>query len=325
MENLLEARNLKLELMTERGVVFALTGVDLAIAPGEIHGIVGESGCGKSMTAKSILRLHSQRRSRMGGEILFEGSDILALPSKEMNRLRGSAISMIFQDPMTSLDPLMRVGDQIAEMARFHNKSSKAEAKAIALEMLEKVGLNPAQQRYRQYPFELSGGMQQRVMIAMAIACSPKLLIADEPTTALDATIQAQILDLIKKISSEMGMSVLLITHNFGIVAEMCSRVSVMYAGRVVEAGETHDVLQRPAHPYTSALIASIPAMGKPAQRLETIPGRPDTLYEYPSRCSFANRCTRAKEPCYASSPRARPAGPGHIASCFAVEGREAP
>ncbi|MCL1912293.1 MAG: ABC transporter ATP-binding protein [Eubacteriaceae bacterium] len=322
MENLLEINGLTVELMTERGIVYALSGVDLNVAHGQIHGVVGESGCGKSMTAKSIMRLHNPKRSRMGGTILFEGEDIAAMEIKEVERLRGKDISMIFQDPAMSLNPLMSVGNQIAEMARVHLKSSKAEARQIALGMLEKVGLSPAINRYRQYPFELSGGMQQRVMIAIAIACSPKLLIADEPTTALDATIQAQILELIQSLSDEMGMSVLFITHNFGIVAEICSAVSVMYQGRVVETGYTRSVLDNPAHPYTAALIASIPTMALESQkRLGSIPGRPDTLYENLSYCPFCARCPQAFGQCRNERPGYQYLEDGHRAACFGIGG----
>ena len=235
MDNLLEIKNLTVELMSTRGIVYALSGVDLAVRPGEIHGVVGESGCGKSMTAKSILRLHNPQRSRMNGSIRFEDKEILSLSNREMEKLRGTEISMIFQDPMTSLNPLMTIGDQISDMYRFHTGASKAEGREKAQDLLAKVGIEPAAKRCRQYPFELSGGMQQRVMIAMSIACSPKLLIADEPTTALDVTIQAQILELLQQLSADLGMSILLITHNFGVVAETCDRISVMYAGKVVE------------------------------------------------------------------------------------------
>ena len=288
MDNLLEIENLTVELMSTRGIVYALSGIDLAIRPGEVHGVVGESGCGKSMTAKSILRLHNPQRSRMRGSIRFEGRELLTLPNREMEKLRGSAISMIFQDPMTSLNPLMTVGAQIADMYRFHNKVSKREAAARAREMLVKVGIEPAGKRYHQYPFELSGGMQQRVMIAMAIACAPKLLIADEPTTALDVTIQAQILELLQQLSADMGMSILLITHNFGIVAETCDRISVMYAGKVVETGETRTLLREARHPYSCALIQSIPGEQERGSRLETIPGSPPALFAPPESCMFA-------------------------------------
>jgi len=323
MDNLLEIQNLTVELMSSRGIVYALSGVDLTVRPGEIHGVVGESGCGKSMTAKSILRLHNPQRSRMKGSIRFEGRELLDLPSKEMERLRGSAISMIFQDPMTSLNPIMTIGDQIADMYRFHFGDTKAVALDKAQELLSKVGIEPSNKRYKQYPFELSGGMQQRVMIAMAIACSPKLLIADEPTTALDVTIQAQILELLQALSADMGMSILLITHNFGVVAETCHRVSVMYAGKVVETGETQTLLQDARHPYSRALIRSIPGSGEPTARLETIPGSPPALFEPPVSCMFAPRCPYATDRCRQSYPAMADCGGGHLAACFTPLGKE--
>ena len=317
MENLLEIENLTVELMSTRGIVYALSGVDMAVRPGEIHGVVGESGCGKSMTAKSILRLHNPQRSRMRGSIRFEGRELLTLSDREMEKLRGSAISMIFQDPMTSLNPLMTIGDQIADMYRFHAKAGKAEAREKAQEMLSKVGIEPAAKRCRQYPFELSGGMQQRVMIAMAIACAPKLLIADEPTTALDVTIQAQILELLQQLSADMGMSILLITHNFGVVAETCDRISVMYAGKVVETGETRALLSGARHPYSRALIRSIPGEEGRGGRLETIPGSPPALFEPPESCMFAPRCPHAGDACRSAYPPLRDCGGGHLAACF--------
>ena len=317
MENLLEIENLTVELMSTRGIVYALSGVDLTIRPGEIHGVVGESGCGKSMTAKSILRLHNPQRSRMRGSIRFEGRELLTLSNREIEKLRGSAISMIFQDPMTSLNPLKTIGDQIADMYRFHAGASKAEARDKAQEMLSKVGIEPASKRCRQYPFELSGGMQQRVMIAMAIACAPKLLIADEPTTALDVTIQAQILELLQQLSADMGMSILLITHNFGVVAETCDRISVMYAGKVVETGETRALLSGACHPYSRALIRSIPGEEGRGGRLETIPGSPPALFEPPESCMFAPRCPYADDRCRAAYPGLVDCGGGHLAACF--------
>ena len=323
MENLLEISDLTVELMSTRGIVYALSGVDLAIRPGEIHGVVGESGCGKSMTAKSILRLHNPQRSRMRGSIRFEGRELLGLPEREIEKLRGSAISMIFQDPMTSLNPLMTIGDQIGDMYRYHAGAGKAESREKAQEMLARVGIEPASKRCRQYPFELSGGMQQRVMIAMAIACAPKLLIADEPTTALDVTIQAQILELLQQLSADMGMSILLITHNFGIVAETCDRISVMYAGKVVETGETRNLLRHASHPYSRALIHSIPGEEGRGGRLETIPGSPPALFEPPESCMFAPRCPYVEERCRGAYPALADCGGGHLAACFNPLDRE--
>ncbi|MBQ9932441.1 MAG: ABC transporter ATP-binding protein [Ruminiclostridium sp.] len=325
MDNLLEIQNLTVELMSTRGIVYALSGVDLAVRPGEIHGIVGESGCGKSMTAKSILRLHNPQRSRMRGSIRFEGRELLDLSNREMEKLRGTDISMIFQDPMTSLNPIMTIGGQIADMYRIHTGAGKAEAWEKAQELLSKVGIEPASKRCKQYPFELSGGMQQRVMIAMAIACSPKLLIADEPTTALDVTIQAQILELLQQLSADMGMSILLITHNFGVVAETCDRVSVMYAGKVVETGDTRELLQGASHPYSRALIRSIPGGGAKGSRLETIPGSPPALFEPPLSCMFAPRCPYAEDRCLKAYPAMADCGGGHLAACFKPLDKEVP
>lgn len=325
MDNLLEIKNLTVELMSTRGIVYALSGVDLTVRPGEIHGVVGESGCGKSMTAKSILRLHDPQRSRMNGSIRFEDKELLSLSSREMEKLRGTDISMIFQDPMTSLNPLMTIGDQIADMYRFHTGAGKAEGQEKAQELLAKVGIEPAAKRCKQYPFELSGGMQQRVMLAMSIACSPKLLIADEPTTALDVTIQAQILELLQQLSADMGMSILLITHNFGVVAETCDRISVMYAGKVVETGETRKLLQGACHPYSRALIASIPGGAARGSRLETIPGSPPALFEPPASCMFAPRCPYAGDQCRQAYPAMADCGGGHLAACFQPLGKEVP
>ncbi|MEG1779215.1 MAG: ABC transporter ATP-binding protein [Oscillospiraceae bacterium] len=317
MDNLLEIHDLTVDLMSTRGIVHALSGVNLNIHTGEIHGLVGESGCGKSMTSKSILRLHNQRRSRMSGEILFEDKDLLCLGKKEMEAIRGNRISMIFQDPMTSLNPLLTVGQQIDEMYYYHEKLGKADAKKKTLALLEKVGLTPTEKRYRQYPFELSGGMQQRVMIAMAISCNPSLLIADEPTTALDVTIQAQILELLKDLQKSMGMSILLITHNFGIVAEACQRVSVMYAGKIVETGETKNIFKNAAHPYSKALIASIPKPGGTGEYLETIPGSPPQLFDDMKGCAFAPRCAYAKEICHMQTPLMTSCvNDAHVAAC---------
>ncbi len=317
MTNLLEIRDLTVELMTARGIVYAISGVDMDIRPGEIHGVVGESGCGKSMTAKSILRLHHPKRSRVGGSITFEGEDLLSLPMRRMKDIRGGEISMIFQDPMMSLNPVLSIGKQIAEMYRFHSGASRGEAYARSCELLEKLGLEPSEKRYKQYPFELSGGMQQRVMIAMAIACSPKLLIADEPTTALDVTIQAQILELISALAADIGMSVLLITHNFGVVAETCQRVSVMYAGKVVEVGDTRTLLRDARHPYSRALIGTIPSMESRGTRLLTIPGAPPALFAKPSTCPFAPRCRYVIERCRQAAPALTDCGNGQRAACF--------
>lgn len=316
MDSLLEIEDLAVDIMSTRGIVHALDGVWLQVAPGEIHGLVGESGCGKSMTAKSVMRLLDRRRSRMSGRILFHGRDIAALGEREMRNLRGSRISMIFQDPMTSLNPLMTIGEQIGEIFLDHRKCGKAEARGKTLELLDRVGIHPPEKRIGQYPFELSGGLQQRVMIAMAIACGPELLIADEPTTALDVTIQAQILELLKELQKDMGLSILLITHNFGIVAEMCGRVSVMYAGRVVETADTKTMFRQAVHPYSRALISSIPRAGVREKYLPTIPGSPPELYERIKNCAFTPRCPYAGESCAAAPGLRSFGGEGHVVAC---------
>ena len=315
---LLSIRDLKVDLMSVRGIVYALSGVNLDIRPGEIHGLVGESGCGKSMTSKSILRLHNEQRSRMSGQIIFEGEDLLKVPRRRMQAIRGNRISMIFQDPMTSLNPLLTIGDQISESYLQHEKCTKAEAKAKTLELLEKVGIFPPEKRFSQYPFELSGGLQQRVMIAMAIACSPALLIADEPTTALDVTIQAQVLELLQKLSREMNMAILLITHNFGIVAEICDCVSVMYAGRVVETSGTREIFRNAAHPYSKALIESIPKAGSEEEYLPTIPGSPPQLFSENPACAFMDRCPYADALCEKRPPE-KMIAPDHMAACHHI------
>ena len=314
-QNLLSIRNLKVDLMSVRGIVYALDGVSLDILPGEIHGLVGESGCGKSMTAKSILRLLDEKRVRMSGEILFEGKNLLTASKKEMQQIRGDRISMIFQDPMTSLNPLLTIGKQISETFRQHQKCTGPQARERTLELLERIGISPAHKRYGQYPFELSGGLQQRVMIAMAIACRPALLIADEPTTALDVTIQAQVLELLKELSAEMNMSILLITHNFGIVAEVCDRVSVMYAGKVVEDADVTRIFRKPEHPYTRALIHSIPKAGMKEEHLPTIPGAPPDLYEPITSCAYLERCPFAGPECSAKQ-EAQLSSEGHLVAC---------
>ncbi|MBR2258811.1 MAG: ABC transporter ATP-binding protein [Blautia sp.] len=313
--DLLEIRELTVDLMSPRGIVYALGGVNLKLGRGEIHGLVGESGCGKTMTARTILHLLDEKRSRIRGEILFEGRDLLKLSNREMASIRGKRIAMIFQDPAASLNPLFTVGEQIEETIRQHEKISAKEARKQTLSLLERVGIYPAGKRYGQYPHELSGGLQQRVMIAIAISTRPSLLIADEPTTALDVTIQAQVLSLLKDLAGELGMSVLLITHNFGIVAEICSRVSVMYAGRIVETACVKELFDRAAHPYTRALIRSIPGTGKTGEYLPTIPGIPPQLYEKEEGCAFYERCSERSERCR-SKPKAIEISPGHWTEC---------
>jgi peptide/nickel transport system ATP-binding protein len=308
-DTLLELRDLKADLLTTRGIVYALGGVDLEIRRGEIHGLVGESGCGKSMTAKVILSLLDRQYSRISGSVRFGGLELRNMGEGEMRRIRGKRISMIFQDPFSSLSPLIPVGKQLEEAIANHIRLPQAERKERVRSLLERVGLYPAAERARQFPFELSGGMLQRVMIAQAVACGPELLIADEPTTALDVTIQAQILSLLEELQRESAMAVLFITHSFGVVAELCNRVSVMYAGRIVESAPAAELLGSPAHPYSGALMACIPRPGGGRGRqgggneLPVIPGSPPRLYERPRACSFAPRCARADGACQTEPP----------------------
>ena len=301
-KNIIEIKDLCVNMMTVRGIVYAVQGVSLNVKDGEVHGIVGESGCGKSVSTKSIIRLHDPEKTEYTGSIIFNGEngaeDVLAMSSKRLSEFRGKDAAMIFQDPMTSLDPIMKAGEQIAEVVRKKRGLNKKDAKAYVLEMFEKVGILPAEKRYEQYPFEMSGGMLQRVMIAMALSCEPRLLIADEPTTALDVTIQAQILDLMRKLQKESKTSVIFITHNLGVVAEICDSVSVMYAGRVVESGSVLDIFDRPAHPYTQALLASNPKSSDKGKRMKTIEGAPPQLYAKFTGCPYAPRCSQATDKC---------------------------
>ena len=324
MSELLEIKNLSVDIMSTRGLIHAVRGVNLNLEPGSIHGIVGESGCGKSVTAKAIMGLHNKRLTRMGGEILFEGKNLLTFSEREMEKIRGRKISMIFQDPMAALDPLYTVGDQIAEVFTRHFRDDRKTAKKKAMNLLEQVGIYPAEVRYSQYPFEFSGGMLQRVVIAMAIAASPDLIIADEPTTALDVTIQAQILELLKELQKELNVSILVITHNFGIVSEICDRVSVMYAGTILETGSKQDIFLNTANPYSKALIASIPKKGNAGKKLVTIPGNPPELFDYVDGCPFAPRCEtchpRCKKEKPVLSPRKSEYGPDHMAACHFAE-----
>ena len=306
-KNIIEIKDLCVNMMTVRGIVYAVQGVSLNVKDGEVHGIVGESGCGKSVSTKSIIRLHDPEKTEYTGSIIFNGEngaeDVLAMSSKRLSEFRGKDAAMIFQDPMTSLDPIMKAGEQIAEVVRKKRGLNKKDAKAYVLEMFEKVGILPAEKRYEQYPFEMSGGMLQRVMIAMALSCEPRLLIADEPTTALDVTIQAQILDLMRKLQKESKTSVIFITHNLGVVAEICDSVSVMYAGRVVESGSVLDIFDRPAHPYTQALLASNPKSSDKGKRMKTIEGAPPQLYAKFTGCPYAPRCSQATDKCFNSLP----------------------
>ena len=303
---------------TEEGMVMAVNGVSYEIRKGETLGVVGESGCGKSVTARSILRLNPEAQTvYAGGEILFEGRNLLRISMEEMQRIRGNDIAMIFQEPMTSLNPVYTVGDQIEETVKLHRKMGDKDAHAYAIEMLGRVGIPSPEQRVNEYPHQLSGGMKQRVMIAMALACDPKLLIADEPTTALDVTIQAQILDLLREMQKEFGMSILLITHDLGVVAEMSNHVAVMYASKIVEYADTVTLFGKPRHPYTFGLFQSLPEMhvkGNP--RLLEIPGAVPNPLAFPSGCKFRTRCFKAQPRCAEIEPSLKDHGGGHTVAC---------
>jgi oligopeptide/dipeptide ABC transporter ATP-binding protein len=290
-EALLEVKNLKTYFYTEDGVVKAVDGVNFAVYPGEVLGLVGESGCGKSVTSFSIMRLVGIPGRIVEGQILFEGRDLVKIPEAEMVAMRGKEMSMIFQQPQSSLNPVFTAGDQVAEVFQIHEKSSKQQAWNEAVELFKLVGIPDAARKAKAYPHEMSGGQAQRVMIAMALALKPKLLIADEPTTALDVTIQAQILDLMRDLRTRLGTSVILITHDLGVIAEMADRVAVMYAGRIVEQSVVTTLFDRPLHPYTQGLIASIPVLGRITDKLDVIPGTVPNLVNLPPGCQFAPRC----------------------------------
>ena len=321
---LLDVQNLVTTFSTDDGELRAVDGVGFDIREGETVGLVGESGCGKSVTSLSILRLIPEPPGKIAaGKILFENKNLLELSEREMRSVRGNHISMIFQEPMTSLNPVYDVGDQIVESIRLHQKKSRKEAHARAVELLALVGIPSPETNAGAYPHELSGGMRQRVMIAMSLACEPKLLIADEPTTALDVTIQAQILELLKKLQDRMKMSVLLITHDLGVVAEYTDRVVVMYAGRVVERAPVRELFARPKHPYTKGLLESIPKMGAPhheRRRLPTIEGMVPSLVQLPPGCRFADRCGMVIAICREKEPDLRDVGPERWSRCHRAE-----
>jgi len=318
---LLEVKNLKTYFFTEDGVVKAVDGVDLVVYPGEVLGLVGESGCGKSVSFLSVMRLISQPGKITEGEITFDGQNLLNLTETEMTHVRGNRISMIFQQPQTALNPVFRVGDQIAEVLNIHQDLGKEAGLQRAVELLKMVGIPEPEKRANAFPHELSGGMAQRVMIAMALACVPELLIADEPTTALDVTIQAQILDLMRDLQNKVGASVVLITHDLGVVAEMAERVAVMYAGRIVEQADVKTLFANPRHPYTQGLMGSIPVLGKIKERLEVIPGTVPNLVNLPPGCRFAPRCKARIEYqlqiCTETEPDLAPVSSDHIVRCW--------
>ncbi len=329
---LLEVKNLKTYFFTEDGVVHAVDGVDFEVYPGEVLGIVGESGCGKSVTSLSIMRLISVPGKIVEGEILFDGKDLVKASEKEMMQIRGNRISMIFQQPQSALNPVFKVGDQISEVLHVHQDFSKEAGKKRAVELLKLVGIPEPEKRAESFPHELSGGMAQRVMIAMALACVPDLLIADEPTTALDVTIQAQILDLMRNMRNQFGSAMILITHDLGVIAEMADRVAVMYAGEIVEESPVETLFDAPLHPYTQGLMGSIPVLGEVRERLEVIPGSVPNLINLPSGCRFAPRCKARMQYnlsiCTDKRPDLIEVAKGHRVRCWLyqdTEGREAP
>lgn len=314
---LLEVKGLQTYFYTEDGVVKAINGVDFMIRPGEVMGLVGESGSGKSVTSLSIMRLLSGSGKIVNGSILFDGVDLVTLPEEEVVKIRGDELSMIFQQPASCLNPVFRIGDQIAETIMVHQELSQQQAWQQAVEMLRKVGIPDAARRATAFPHEISGGQAQRVMIAMALSCLPKLLIADEPTTALDVTIQAQILDLMRTLRTETGTAILLITHDMGVIAEMCDTVAVMYAGQIVEYTDVITLFDKQLHPYTEGLLAAIPVLGDVRDSLAVIPGSVPNLIELPPGCKFAARCPYAKELCVETEPRLVEVEPGHSVRCL--------
>ena len=321
---LLEVTDLRTHFHTRNGVVRAVDGVSFALEKGETLGLVGESGSGKSVTCQSLLRLVPQPPARLAGRALFAGTDLLSCSARELRAIRGRRIGMIFQDPMTSLNPYLRISEQLIEPLLIHERLSRRDALARGLAMLEAVGINDAAARLHHYPHEFSGGMRQRVMIAMALIARPELLIADEPTTALDVTVQAQILDLIRRLQRELGMAVIFITHDLGVVAGLCDRVQVMYAGRIVESATTTDLFARPQHPYTRALQRSIPALQPKGAELFTIPGLPPDLSRLPPGCPFAPRCEFAVEKCRTGdAPPLAETQLAHHSACLRVQAGE--
>ncbi len=315
---LLDVRNLTVRFYTQDGVVHAVNGISYQIHEGETVAIVGESGCGKSVGVMSLIRLIPQPPGRItDGEVWFEGKNLLALPEEELRHIRGNRIAMIFQDPMTSLNPVLTVGFQIMEALQLHLGLNRTEARQRAIELLKMVGIPDAARRIDDYPHQFSGGMRQRVMIAMGLACNPKLLIADEPTTALDVTIEAQIIDLVKRLRNEMGMAVIWITHDLAVVAGLAHRVMVMYAGYIVEKAPVRDIYYDPRHPYTLGLLNSIPRVDKVGRRLEPIEGLPPDLLALPKGCPFAPRCRFRIERCLEEKPPLEPVAPGHEVACW--------
>ena len=316
-ENILSVQNLHTSFHTDKGEVKAVNGVTFNLEKGKILGIVGESGSGKSVTAYSIMRILEKNGRITEGKILYKGQDIAEFSEKQMREFRGKCCSIIFQDPMTSLNPVFTVGNQLKEAIELHTDRKGKEAEARAIEMLTLVGVNEPEKRVKQYPYELSGGMRQRVMIAMALACNPKVIIADEPTTALDVTIQAQILDLLRNLKNKINSSIMLITHDLGVIAEMADYVVVMYAGRVVEKGTVQEIFANPSHPYTIGLMASKPVIGKKVDKLYSIPGKVPNPVNMPDYCYFRDRCELSCDKCQGSYPGVIKLSPTHEVSCY--------
>ena len=314
---ILSAKDVNIQFDLRGKILHAIRGIDLDLYQGEVLAIVGESGSGKSVTAYSIMRILVEPGKIVGGEILFNGEDIVKYSKKQMREFRGKRVSIIFQDPMTSLNPTFTIGNQLREAILLHTDRNRAEANARALEMLQLVGVNEPEKRLKQYPHELSGGMRQRVMIAMALACEPDILIADEPTTALDVTIQAQILELMKDLQKKMGMAIIMITHDLGVIADMCDEIIVMYAGRVCERGTVDEIFYNPRHEYTKGLLRSIPTLNGGHDKLIPIAGSPVDLTNLPKGCAFASRCDRCMKICLTEQPEEVRVNDSHIASCW--------
>jgi len=322
LATLLEVKDLKTHFFTMDGVVKAVDGVSYDLEEGETLGLVGESGCGKSVSALSVMRLIPNPPGRIvGGEILLDGEDILKVDMDDMREIRGAKIAMVFQEPMTSLNPVLTVERQLTETLQLHMGMSKAEAQREGVNLLTRVGIPDPESRIKQYPHQFSGGMRQRVMIAMALSCNPRLIIADEPTTALDVTIQAQILDLMKSLTSEFGVALIVITHNLGVVARYADRVNIMYAGKVIERGDAREIYSNPRHPYTVGLLRSVPRLDLPRRaKLDPIEGQPPDLINLPPGCSFRDRCRWAIDKCATDSPELMETGEGHLSACWRSE-----
>lgn len=316
-ENILSVVDLNTSFRTDRGEVMAVNGVSFNLDRGKILGIVGESGSGKSVTAYSIMQILEKNGSIKKGQVLYKGEDITKFTEKQMREFRGKCCSIIFQDPMTSLNPVFTIGNQLKEAIELHTPRKGKEAMERAVEMLTLVGVNEPEKRVKQYPYELSGGMRQRVMIAMALACEPDILIADEPTTALDVTIQAQILELMQGLQKKLGMAIIMVTHDLGVIADMCDEIIVMYGGRVCERGTAEDIFYRPSHEYTKGLLKSIPSVDRMGEKLVPIPGTPINLLNMPKGCAFCPRCENAMKICIEEIPPEMQMPDGHFASCW--------